>query len=157
MKPSRGSLHSTVASVSDPNAARRLLRRAKDSERSGAKWFIEHDGPDPAFMPGNGIVTKTGRVGHVNALQYDAHSLHYAVENKNVRLNATWLGWWIKIVSRAMDQRKAPCLRIDPSNKPATFEHNGFRYTIPELHVITAERHAWLLECERKVEQGMVG
>lgn len=133
-------------------AARRLIRRSKDSERDGGKWFIEHDGPDPAMMPGNGIVTKTGRVGHVTALQYDVHSLHYAVENKNVRLNVTWLGWWVKIVSRAMAMRKEPVLRIDPSNKPATFDHNGFRYRIPVMHIITEDRHRWLLECERRVE-----
>lgn len=138
--------------MSDPNAARNLLRRSKESERVAGRWFIEHDGPDPAFMPGNGVVTKTGRVGHVNALQYDVHSRHYAVENKHIRLNATWLLWWVKIVSRAMDLRKEPCLRIDPSNKPDSFMHNGFRHKIPEMHVITASRHAWLLECERVVE-----
>lgn len=134
------------------SAARLLLRRSKESEREGGKWFIEHDGPDPRFPPGNGIVTKTGRVGHVNSLQYDIHSARYAVENKHVRLNATWLGWWVKIVSRAMEHGKHPCLRIDPSNKPGMFVYNGHRYKLPVMHIITAERHAQLLAYEHRCE-----
>jgi hypothetical protein len=140
--------------MSDPATARRLLRRSKDAERRVAKWMMEHDGPDPAFMPGNGVVTSTGRVGHVNALQYDVHSLHYSSEVKNVLLNKTMLEWWVKILSKAVDQRKEACLVISPSNKPGTFTHNGFRVSLPDWHVITPERHAWLLECERKVNGG---
>lgn len=143
--------------MSDPRTARLLQRYAKQSEREGARWFIDHDGPDPAFMPGNGIVTSTGRVGHITAFQYDGHSLHYAMENKHVRLNATWREWWVKIVSKAMDQRKEPVLRIDPSNKPGTFVHNGLRFKVPVMHIITEERHRWLLECERKVESEGTG
>lgn len=137
--------------MTESNAARRLLRRSRDSERHLGKWLIEHDGPDPAFMPGNGIVTSTGRVGHVNALQYDAHSRSYAAENKNIRLNLQWLRWWIKVVSRASDQRKEPLLVLDPSNKPNTFAHNGFTYRIPRIHMLTEERHGYLLDCERKL------
>ena len=70
-----------------------------------------------------------------------------------VRLNATWREWWIKIVSRAIDHRKEPVLRIDPSNKPGTFVHNGFRYKLPVMHVITEDRHKWLLECERRAQE----
>ncbi len=137
--------------MTETNAARRLLRRSKDSERHLGKWIIEHDGPDPAFMPGNGIVSTTGRVGHVNALQYDVHSRSYAGENENIKLNAQWLKWWIQIVSRAVDQRKEPLLVLDPSNKPSTFTHNGFRYKIPTIHMMTEQRHAELLRCERIV------
>lgn len=140
--------------MSDPAAARRLLRRSKDAERRVAKWMIEHDGPDPAFMPGNGIVSATGRVGQVNALQYDTHSRSYATEVKNVRLNLSMLEWWVKILSRATDLRKEACIVISPSNKPGTYAHNGFRVALPDWHVITPERHAWLLECERKVNGG---
>lgn len=122
--------------------AKRLIRRAKKSERSGASWFIEHDGPDlPPMNPGGGIVTVTGRVGHIYDLQYDGHSLHYASENKNVKLNATWVEWWTKIIERAAAAGKQPCLRIDPSNKPGR---------VPVMHIITEDRHRWLLECERR-------
>lgn len=137
--------------MKESNVARRLLRRSRDSERHLGKWLIEHDGPDPSFMPGNGVVTTTGRVGHVSALQYDVHSRSYAAENKNVKLNSQWLKWWIQIFSRAVDQRKDPLLVIDPSNKPNTFTHNGFRYRIPKVHMITEERHAYLLNCERRL------
>ena len=137
--------------MSDPNAARLLLRRAKESEREGGRWFITHDGPDPG--PLGRIATSTGRVGHLTELQFDSISLHYAVENKHIRLNATWREWWIKIVSRAIDHRKEPVLRIDPSNKPVTFVHNGFRYKLPVMHVITEDRHKWLLECERRAQE----
>lgn len=85
----------------------------------------------------------TGRVGHINALQYDGHSLHYASENKNVKLNATWAAWWTKIIERAALAGKEPCLRVDPSNRPKR---------VPVMHIITEERHRWLLECERRVE-----
>jgi len=122
--------------------AKRLIRRSKDSERSGGNWFLENDGPDvPPMHPGGGIVSVTGRVGHINALQYDVHSLHYATENKNVKLNGRWVEWWLKIIERAAGVGKEPCLRIEPSNRPGR---------IPVMHIITEERHRWLLECERK-------
>jgi hypothetical protein len=121
--------------------AKLLLRYSKESERQGGKWFLDHDGPDVGVMaPGEGIVSASGRVGHIPELQYDLHSKTYAVENKHVRLNLTWAGWWVKILARAAAVGKVPCLRIDPSNKPG----------LPVMHIITEERHAWLLECERK-------
>lgn len=83
----------------------------------------------------------SGRVGHIPELQYDLHSLSYASENKHVRLNATWVTWWRKIIDRAAQAGKEPCLRIDPSNKPS----------VPVMHIITADRHAWLLHCEKQV------
>lgn len=121
-----------------------LLRRSKESERDGGKWFLTHDGPDVAPMnPGGGIVSKSGRVGHIPELQYDLHSFTYAVENKHIRLNQTLAGWWVKILDRAAKAGKVPCLRIDPSNKPG----------IPVMHVITEERHRWLLFCERQLQE----
>lgn len=127
----------------DPNSARLLVRYAKESERDGGKWFLEHDGPDvPPMNPGGGIVTDTGRVGHIPELQYDLHSRSYATENKHVRLNQTWVTWWIKVIERAARAGKAPCLRIDPSNKPS----------VPVMHIITEERHAYLLKCARFYE-----
>ncbi len=92
------------------------------------------------MAPGAGIVSVTGRVGQVPALQYDIHTLTYATENKHIRLNATWLGWWIKIQARALAVGKEACLRIDPSNKPS----------VPVLHIISEARHAALLACERR-------
>lgn len=134
------------------NSTQRLLRRSKDSERRLGRFLMEHDGADPLLAPGGGIVSKTGRVGHITALQYDVHSRSYAAENKNVRLTTQLLKWWTQIFVRALDQRKQPLLVIDPSNKPNTFVHNGFTHKIPVMHIITEDRHAELLRCERIVE-----
>lgn len=121
----------------------RRLRRSKDSERRLGKWLLLYDGPDPVMKPGNGIVSETGRVGHVTALQFDAISLHYAAENKNERVPATWWSYWKKIVEKAGEWNKSPLLRIEPTNDDSI--------RIPNLHVITEERHAQLLEYERQV------
>lgn len=94
------------------------------------------------MKPGNGIVSETGRVGHVTALQFDAISLHYAAENKNEKVPATWWAYWKKIVEKSADWGKHPLLRIEPTNDDAT--------RLPRLHIITEERHAELLEYERQ-------
>ena len=124
---------------------RTILGYSKESERDGGRWLLEHDGPDqrPGFAPGGGLVTSTGRIGHIHELQYDLASRSYAGENKRVLLNKTWTEWWLKVISKAADAGKAPLLRIDPSNRPIR---------IPELHIITKERHAQLLAAERFVE-----
>lgn len=125
--------------------AQRRLRQAKDSERKLAKWLIANDGPDPMMKPGNGIVSETGRVGHVTALQFDAISLHYAAENKHERVPSTWWNYWLKIVQRSVDWSKTPLLRIEPTNEDRFI--NGKR--VPNLHLITEDRHAELLSYER--------
>lgn len=125
--------------------AKRRLRRAKDSERRLAKWLITNDGPDPKMMPGNGIVSETGRVGHVTALQFDALSLHYCAENKQEKVPATWWNYWLKIVTKSIDWGKTPLLRIEPTNDDKYI--NG--KPVPNLHLITEERHKELLDYER--------
>lgn len=122
--------------------AQRRLRRSKDSERRLAKWLITHDGPDPVMKPGNGIVSETGRVGHVTALQFDAISLHYAAENKQERVPATWWTYWKKVVEKSGEWGKEPLLRIEPTN----IDKQG----VPILHLITEERHRELLAYERE-------
>lgn len=121
---------------------RTILRYSKDSEREGGRWLLEHDGPDdrPGFAPGGGLVTHTGRVGHIHELQYDLASRTYAAENKNVLLNATWVKWWLQVIAKARDAGKEPLLRIDPSNKP--------KGSVPDMHIITEARHAQLLRAE---------
>lgn len=121
---------------------RTILGYSKESERVLGRWLLEHDGPDqrPGFAPGGGLVTTTGRIGHIHELQYDVASRTYAAENKRVLLNKTWTEWWLKVIARAMEAGKEPLLRIEPSNRPIR---------IPEMHVITKERHAQLLAAER--------
>lgn len=125
--------------------AKRRLRRSKDSERRLAKWLIANDGPDPVMKPGNGIVSETGRVGHVTALQFDALSLHYAAENKQERVPATWWNYWLKICQRSVEWGKNPLIRIEPTNDEKYV--NG--KPVPILHIITEDRHKELLDYER--------
>ena len=114
----------------------RRIRRSKQSERDLGHFLLEHNGPDPVFKR---IASSTGRVGHITELQFDVISEDYTAENKKVRVPKTLLGWWDKIVGIAVDYQKQPLLRIEPSNEG---RHE-------EMHIITAERHATLLEIEK--------
>jgi hypothetical protein len=131
--------------TTDRDAARRLLRRSKDSERKMGRWLLKHDGPDPRFRPGGGLVTTTGRVGHITGLQFDTLSHTYAGENKNIKVWAGLWAFWKQIVDKAREQGKEPVLRIEPSN----LDKAGY----PVLHVITEERHAALLDLERQARE----
>jgi hypothetical protein len=127
--------------------AQRRLRRSKQSERDLGHWLMKHDGPDPRMR---GIATSTGRVGHITNMQVDVLSETYAAENKQVKLPAKWLQWWLQINDVAVVHGKDALLRIEPSNLPL-----GSRKTIPEMHIITADRHAQLLEAEARLEDLM--
>lgn len=127
--------------MAERSEVQRRLRRSKDSERRLARWLQEHDGPDPVMMPGNGIVSETGRVGHVTALQFDALSLHYAAENKQEKVPATWWEYWKKIVERSAQWNKEPLLRIEPTNDD--------KHKVPVIHMITEARHQQLLDYEK--------
>jgi hypothetical protein len=123
--------------MSPPSEAQRLLRRSKASERKLGHWLQEHDGPDVALI---GIASSTGRVGHITNMQYDLASNSYAAENKNVIISKEFAKWWLQILSIAKQRNKHALLRIEPSNA-------GMR--IPEMHIITAARHAELLAKEK--------
>jgi hypothetical protein len=123
------------------NEIRRRLKRSKQSERDLGHWLLKFDGPDPRMK---GITSSTGRVGHITQLQYDVASMTYAAENKHIKLPVKWLQWWLQIIDIARANGKEALLRIEPSNLPL-----GSRKTIPEMHIITAERHAELLKSER--------
>lgn len=117
----------------------RIFRQAKDTERRIARWFLEHDGVDPAW---ENITTSTGRTGHITDLQFDAMSKHYCIEVKNIVLPVTIWRFWSKICDIAKKHGKEPVLILAPKNDSLK--------TRPALHVITAERHAQLLEAERR-------
>ena len=125
------------------NEIQRRLRRAKDSERRFAKWLVEHDGPHPRYIPGGGIASSTGRVGHVTGLQFDCVSMTYAGENKQQKVWAGLWGFWKQVVDVARREHLEPVLRIEPTNE----DKAGY----PNLHIITEERHAQLLAYERQV------
>lgn len=119
------------------NENQRRLRKSKQSERDLGHYLLEHNGPDPSFRL---ISSSTGRVGHITELQFDVVSRTYAAENKNVKVPKKILGWWDQIVRVATDHGKQPLLRIVPSNDEKKY---------PEFHIISAERHAELLDIER--------
>jgi len=124
-------------------AIKARLRRAKESERKFGRWLLEHDGPNERFRPGGGLATSTARVGHITALQFDCISMSYAAENKNEKVPSTWWKYWKKIVEKAEGQGLEPVLRVEPTNDD--------RRGVPNLHIITEDRHAELLEYERQV------
>lgn len=124
------------------NDIQRRQRKAKDSERKLGRHLIENDGPDPHMMPGNGIVSTTGRVGMITGLQYDVRSKTYAAENKQVKMPAILFDWWLQICQVAKGQFKEPLLRWEPSNDDAP---RG----IEPMVIITQSRHADLLAYEK--------
>lgn len=127
--------------------AQRRIKRSKQSERDLGHWLMRNDGPDPRLR---GLTTSTGRVGHLTHLQFDVASLTYVAENKQVKIPAKWLQWWLQIIDIATEQGKEALLRIEPTNLPL-----GSRKRIPELHIITDDRHAELLRIERNYDKVM--
>jgi hypothetical protein len=95
------------------------------------------------------LVTSTGRIGHVTNIQADTLSLHYLGENKNEVIPLKWLRYWDKINKRAAEWGKDPVLVLDPPPD----NRNAVNPNLPNLHVITPERHAELLAKERWYEE----
>lgn len=124
----------------------RRIKRSKQSERDLGHWLKEHDGPDPRFW---GIASSTGRVGHITALQYDVVSKTYAAENKQVKMPAKFIQWWMQIIDVANREGKEPLLRIEPTNVLT----GTLRKKAPEMHILTASRHAELLRIAKDYER----
>jgi hypothetical protein len=83
-------------------------------------------------------------------MRYDVTSKTYAAENKSVKLPTKILNWWLLINDVAREQRKEALLRIESTNLPL-----GSRKTIPDMHIITKQRHQDLLEKERIADAGI--
>jgi hypothetical protein len=124
-------------------AKRALLRRAKRSERDFAKWLILHDGPDPKYKH---MTTSTGRIGHINQIRADCLSMTYLGENKNEKVPAKLAGWWQLICEKAIEWGKDPVLRWEAPNAS---DYKVAGKPLPDMHIITAERHAELLLKEK--------
>lgn len=128
------------------NEIQRRIKRSKQSERDLGHWLLQNDGPDPRLT---GVTSSTGRVGHITGLQYDVASLHYSAENKQIKLPAKLAQFWLQIIDVATANGKDALLRIEPTNVLV----GQFRKKVPELHIITAERHAELLQAEKDAEK----
>jgi hypothetical protein len=121
------------------NDNQRRLRRAKQRERDSGRWLLDHDGADPRWA---GITSSTGRVGHINQLQFDVVSRHYAGEVKNVKAPALLNKWWRQITEIALVQGKDPLIIWYPTNEVNVL---GVPKKTKPFHIITEERHEQLL------------
>jgi hypothetical protein len=133
----------------ETTAAKRLRRRAKDSERGIAKRMSAIDGPDPAF---SNIASSTGRIGHITGIRVDAVSLNYVTENKNRKIPSWMAAAWILINQRATDFNKNALLHVDPPNLPKTIPVNGKQQKLDTLAIITQTRHEELIRKEKAVK-----
>lgn len=126
--------------------ARRLRRRAKDSERDIAKRMLVVDGADPNFR---NIASSTGRIGHITGMRIDAISKHYVTENKNRKMPTWLIQAWVLINQRAVDFNKNALLHVDPPNMPKTYVIQGGNRKLDTLAIITQTRHEELIKNER--------
>lgn len=127
------------------NEIQRRIKRSKQAERDVGHWLLRHDGMDPRWT---NIASSAARVGHITNMQMDVVSNHYAGEVKNIKVPANLWKFWQQIVNIATQHGKDPLLAIVPTN-----EGLGLRKHYPSMHIITEERHAQLLEAERRLEE----
>lgn len=125
---------------------RSLHRRAKNSERDGARRLQEIDGPDPLFK---NIASSTGRVGHITNMRIDSVSKTYVQENKNRVLPKWILDAWLLLNQRGISFNKNIVLRLDPPNMPKTFIAEGLTRKLEALAVLTQSRHEELIKIEQ--------
>ena len=130
----------------EPEAARKIRRRAKDSERNIAKRMSAVDGPDPAFK---NIASSTGRIGQISGIRVDAVSKNYVTENKNRKMPTWVIDAWLLINQRAHDFNKNALLHIEPPNMPRDFVINGMRVKLDTMAIVTQARHEELIRTEK--------
>lgn len=126
--------------------ARKLRRRAKDSERGIAKRMLAVDGADPAFAK---IASSTGRIGHITGIRVDAVSRSYVTENKNRKVPSWMVDAWVLINQRAEDFSKNALLHVEPPNMPRDMQINGVRKKVDTMAIITQTRHEELIRYEK--------
>jgi len=122
----------------------RIRSAAKRFEREEARFLLKVDG-EPG-SPLKELITSTGRVGHLTSLGFDAASKHYCAEVKAVTSFAKDPGKRIKRSELKQIQDKAKQFG----------KHWVYILKFADLeamHGISRERHAYLLECERKLQE----
>lgn len=130
----------------ETDAARKIRRRAKDSERDIARGMLEADGPDPNFSK---IASSTGRIGHITGIRVDAVSKNYFTENKNRKVPSWMTAAWLLINQRARDFDKHALLHVEPPNMARDYVLNGVKYKLDTMAIITQPRHVELIRTER--------
>lgn len=128
------------------SVAQKRFGRGKDEERNAAKYLQAVDGK--VGRPWDKIVTSTGRIGDIHRFQADCLSQHYVGESKFTLRRKDKKDWGKRVTASEIKK----LLKAEK-----TF--NKFLIYIlhladcPILHCIEANRHAWLLSCERIVNQ----
>jgi hypothetical protein len=125
----------------------------KRAERSDAKFLETHAGvdDDPAFAR---LKSSTGRVGFLCHLGYDQTSQKCVGESKARKLPKWLTQSWVQLQQCAMGRKKDGVLFLHLVDVDEYFTFEGKRYRVPNpLNVITPERHAFLLACERELEE----
>lgn len=139
-------LKAGTTKYSGTTEAKRLRRRAKDSERDIAKRMLSADGADPNFR---NIASSTGRIGHITGMRVDAVSLSYVTENKNRKIPTWMVQAWLLINQKSFDFNKHALLHIDPPNAPKTYPSQGGTRKLDTMAVITQTRHEELIQSEK--------
>lgn len=134
----------------ETDEARRLRRRAKDSERGIAKRMVGADGPDPAFSK---IASSTGRVGHISGMRIDGVSRTYVTENKNRKMPTWLIQAWVLINQRGEDFQKNILLHVDPPNMPRDYLSQGVKKKLDTMAIIRQTRHEELIRKEKALAE----
>ncbi len=116
-------------------------RVGNQAERKACRWALENtSGLHPDVKE---IATSTGRVGNYANLEIDGVFEEYSLESKSRKELPAWLvhGLVDQAVKASQRFKNSPLLVLRSSGLP-----QGYR----TWHMITPDRHAELLECERK-------
>ncbi len=128
------------------SVAQRRFGRGKSEERNAAKYLQVVDGK--TGRPWDKIVTSTGRIGDIHRFQADILTQHYVGESKYCLRRKDKKDWGKRVTASELK-------KLQKAEK--TF--NKFLIYIlhladcPILHCIEANRHAWLLACERMITE----
>ena len=128
------------------SVAQKRFARGKGEERNASKYLQAVDGK--VGRPWDKIVTSTGRIGDIHRFSVDMLSNHYVGESKFVLRRPDKKDWGKRVTASEIK-------KLQKAEK--TF--NKFLIYIlhladcPILHCIEANRHAWLLACERIVTE----
>lgn len=131
------------------SSTKRLLRRAKDSERTIGKRMLSADGADPLYR---NIASSTGRIGFITNMRVDAVSRTYITENKNRKLPLWVINAWVLLNQKGDEFQKNILLHIDPPNMPNTYPVQGITKKLDTMAIIKQERHEDLIQTERLLE-----
>jgi hypothetical protein len=113
------------------------------AERTACRWGLKHT--TGLHEDVKEIATSTGRVGNYANLEIDGVFVEYSLECKSRKKLPEWLRYGIveQAVAASKRFRNHPLVVLYSKTLPI-----GYRW----WHMITPERHAYLLMCERMAD-----